>query len=114
MTRYGFQVGPQSTCVKAHHTKYLLVEECNHHPHKFRYTFKIFMLFFSPMQNVWYQQICFRKYERDELSQSEYYKTATVLLSAPTIAHCCKEVSHPKIMHKAQTNYKNWQDINPP
>lgn len=89
MTRYGFQVGPQSTCVKAHHTKGLLVEECNHHPHKFRYTFKIFMPFFFTYAERMESANRFPKNERDELSQSEYYKTATVLLSAPTIAHCC-------------------------
>lgn len=46
MTGYGFQVGPQSTRVKAHHTKDLLVAECKRHPHKVRYTLKFFMPFF--------------------------------------------------------------------
>lgn len=41
--------------------------------------------------------------DRDELSQSEYYKTATVLLSAPTIAHLLKRWATQKKKKNAQS-----------
>lgn len=116
MTGYGFQVGPQSTRVKAHHTKDLLVEECSHHPHKFRYTLKFFMPFFFFALCRTYgisKQVCkktkgIKSHKLNIIKQLLYYYQHQQLRTV------VKEVSHKKKMHKAQTNYKNCQDINPP